>query len=76
MIVTSVDPAFFGPAGSFIGIVIGIASVELYMWISKFKSLEIRMPQGVPPAVGKSFKKLLPIIITLLIIAGIDTFVF
>jgi PTS system cellobiose-specific IIC component len=56
-----------GSKGLFVALVIALLSTEIYRWILQ-KNLVIRMPDGVPPAVSKSFVALIPgfVIITLI----------
>jgi PTS system cellobiose-specific IIC component len=56
----------------FYGIIIAIVTVELLNQLTKIKKLEIRLPDGVPPAVAGSFQKLLPGIITLFLLGYIN----
>ena len=49
----------------FTAILVAIISTELYVKLSKVSWLTIKMPDGVPPAVSRSFAKLLPGMITL-----------
>lgn len=59
----------FGSKGLFCAMLVGLATVELYRFC-KEKNLTIRMPEGVPDFVSKSFE-LIP---TTIIVAG--TFIF
>ena len=56
---------YLGSKGLFCSMLVGILSVELYRWC-KEKNITIRMPEGVPDFVSKSFE-LIPITI---IVAG------
>ena len=67
MILTYGDINFFGSKGLLVAILTSIISVEIFTFFEKSKRLEIKMPAGVPPAVGRSFSKLFPTIFTLLI---------
>ncbi len=49
----------------FTAILVAIISTELYRYLSKVSWLTIKLPDGVPPAVSRSFAKLLPGVITL-----------
>jgi cellobiose PTS system EIIC component len=65
--VTDVIPtAYMGSAGIFVAIILGIVSTEIYRFFLK-KNIVIKMPDGVPPAVSKSFVALIPgfIVVTL-----------
>lgn len=55
----SVNTATFGSSGLFAAIVIAILSTGIMTWFIK-KGIVIKLPDGVPPAVGKSFEALLP----------------
>lgn len=54
---------FMGAQGLFVAIIVGLVVGELMSVLSKSKKLEIKMPEQVPPAVARTFKLLLPIII-------------
>ena len=70
MILTYGDVSYFGSKGLMVAILTSILSVEIFTFFEKSKRLEIKMPAGVPPAVGRSFSKLFPTIFTLLIFIG------
>jgi PTS system cellobiose-specific IIC component len=55
----------------FAGVIISLISAEIFSRLSKSDKLKIKMPSGVPPAVGKSFAALFPSLITLVIVVGI-----
>ena len=52
-----------GATGLFTGMIIGVLSVELFCFFEKQDALKIKMPEQVPPAVARTFKLLLPIVI-------------
>ncbi|MFD0051244.1 PTS cellobiose transporter subunit IIC [Actinomycetes bacterium NPDC127524] len=54
-----IPTAYMGSAGIFVAIVLGIFSTEVFRWVLK-KNIVIKMPDGVPPAVSKSFVALIP----------------
>jgi len=59
-LVTGVIPmSQVGSQGLFVAIVVAIVSTEIYRFIHS-RNLVIRMPDGVPPAVAKSFLALVP----------------
>lgn len=64
------DSSLFGTNGMILAILASLLSIELYSVFEKNKKLEIKMPAGVPPAVGRSFSKLFPAIFTLLIMVA------
>ena len=70
MILTYGDVDFFGSKGLLVSILASITSIEIFTFFEKSKRLEIKMPLGVPPAVGRGFSKLFPTIFTLLIFVG------
>lgn len=57
---------YLGSRGIFVGILIGLVTAEIYAWFIKH-NIVIKLPDSVPPAVGKSFSALIPgaVIITL-----------
>ena len=66
---------FFGPQGLFVAIIVGLLVGELMAKLSKSKRLEIKMPEQVPPAVARTFKLLIPIIITTLSFTFVNFFI-
>lgn len=63
---------FTGGQGLFVAILIGLLVGELMSVLAKSSKLEIKMPEQVPPAVARTFKVLLPIIITTLVFSIIN----
>lgn len=55
--------------GLFTAMVVALISTELFVKLSNVSSLTIKMPDSVPPAVSRSFAKLLPGLITITIMA-------
>lgn len=53
-----------GAKGMFLGMITGFLSAEIYRYFVQ-KKFVINMPQGVPPAVAKSFVALIPATLTL-----------
>lgn len=53
------DTRFLGAPGLFSAIIIGLLVPTIYQWITK-RGWVIKMPDGVPPAVAKSFNSLIP----------------
>lgn len=54
---------YMGAQGLFVAIIVGLLVGEILTRLSKTPKLEIKMPEQVPPAVARTFKILLPIII-------------
>lgn len=61
--VNNLSTKFMGAQGLFVAILVGLLVGEFMAILSKSEKLEIKMPEQVPPAVARSFKVLLPIII-------------
>lgn len=57
-----------GGQGIFSAIVVGMISAEIYRWFIQ-KEVTIKMPEGVPDAVSKSFSALIPGIVILVFFA-------
>lgn len=55
----AIPVAYMGSKGLFVAILIGLFSTEVYRFILK-KNIVIKMPDGVPPAVSRSFVALIP----------------
>lgn len=60
-----------GAKGMFIGMLAAFFAAELFSRITK-KGWQIKMPDGVPPAVSKSFAALIPAVLTLSIFLAIN----
>lgn len=58
-----------GAQGLFIAIITALVSTEIFVRLLGNKRLIIKMPDGVPPAVAKSFSSLFPSMITLSVFA-------
>lgn len=68
--VSGIAPSFLSSGGLFVAIVMGLINGYVYQWFMK-KDIRIKMPDGVPPAVSKSFSAIIPgavIIISWLIV--------
>lgn len=58
-----------GANGLFCAIIIGLLAGTVFMRLSGVDRLQIKLGEGIPPAVGKSFSVMLPMLITLSIFA-------
>lgn len=58
-----------GALGLFVALFVALVSTEIFVRLSNNKKLVIKMPEGVPPAVGRSFAALIPSVITLCVFA-------
>ncbi len=67
----NVSRAFTNAQGLFVGIIVALIATEMFVRLKRNDKLIIKMPDGVPPAVGRSFAAILPGGITILcIVAG------
>ncbi|WP_236682152.1 hypothetical protein [Spiroplasma eriocheiris] len=65
--------AFFMSAqGLITALIVGLFTSELFIWFGNMKKLEVKLPSGVPPAVGKSFAVFLPMTFTLASVALVN----
>lgn len=60
-----IDWNYTSANGLFVAIIVALLSAELFTVLCNAKFLEIKMPEGVPPAVSRSFAVLFPGIITI-----------
>lgn len=56
---TGIGYTYVGSAGLFIAIVVGLITAEIFSFAVE-KDWTIKMPEGVPPAVSRSFSALIP----------------
>lgn len=61
--------AYLGTTALFTAIVIGVFTTEVFVRLSRVKQINIKMPDGVPPAVARSFQKLIPGMFTIILFA-------
>lgn len=64
-VVSGIPLGWVGSKGIFVGIICAFAAVHIYSWVDK-KGWVIKMPDGVPPTVEKSFAALIPAGVSLL----------
>lgn len=62
----TLDMNWLGAKGLFVAIIVGILTTRIYVFIVK-KNWTIKMPEGVSPAVAKTFSGLIPAIITIIV---------
>lgn len=74
MIKSAVPYALLGTSGTFVALVCGGLSTELFIRISKNRRLQIRIEGNVPPAVIQSFNTLFAVMITVLLFAFVSYF--
>ncbi|MFF2450358.1 PTS sugar transporter subunit IIC [Neobacillus sp. NPDC058068] len=56
---------YFNATALFTGIIVALVATEIFVRLAKVKFLIIKLPDGVPPAVSRSFAKLLPGMVTI-----------
>lgn len=56
----NVNRQYTNANGMFVGILVALLSTEIFVRLMRSERLQIRMPDSVPPAVGRSFSALLP----------------
>ncbi|HJF34004.1 MAG TPA: PTS cellobiose transporter subunit IIC [Sporosarcina psychrophila] len=75
--VTGINVSYFTSQGLFVGLLIAIISTEIYRIVIQ-RNLTIKMPDGVPPTVAKSFMAVIPgfivVLCVLFIRLGIENF--
>lgn len=62
---------FLGAQGLFIALIVALVGTEIFVKLIGNPRLVIKMPDGVPPAVSKSFAALIPSIMVLAVAAGV-----
>ncbi len=65
----NINVGYTGAQGMFVGMLVALVATEIFVRLSKADVLVIKMPEGVPPAVSKSFAALFPGMILLAIMA-------
>ena len=71
----AIATSFFGATGLFVAMISSLIAGTIYPKLSANPKLKITMPDGVPPAVSKSFSSLIPAIITLVVMCGIFQYI-
>lgn len=67
----AIGNAYTSAVSLFVGILIAILTSEVFIRLSRNQRLVIRMPEGVPPAVSRSFAALLPGVITMYAVVAV-----
>ncbi|MDR2938963.1 MAG: PTS transporter subunit EIIC [Clostridiales bacterium] len=63
--------AFANFNGLLLGMILAVLSTELFRKLADNKAFIIKMPDGVPPAVARSFAALVPAVLTIFVFAAI-----
>lgn len=71
----NINWSFTSYASLFGAIFVALIVTEIYVKLSKSGKLEINMPDGVPPAVSRTFATLLPVIITIFLVGLAQIFI-
>lgn len=61
--------------GMFVAMLLTIAVSEMFIRLSKYEKLKIKLPDGVPPAVANSFTVLIPAMMTMVFMIGFGIYV-
>jgi cellobiose PTS system EIIC component len=69
-----IGSAFLGPQGLFVALFVAIFVTEIFRFLIQ-KNFTIKMPDGVPPAVSRSFAALLPSMVVLIIVGLAQYFI-
>lgn len=72
LVATFASPSLFNAQGLLTAMIVSFASTEIFCLLQKNGRMELKMPEGVPPAVTRAFAKLLPAIIVLLAVMAIN----
>ena len=59
---------FLGAQGLFVALIVGLVSAEIYFFIVR-KDWTIKMPESVPPAVGRGFAAIIPGFVAIFVVA-------
>ena len=70
--ITGIPLGWMGSKGMFVGMITAITSVKLFGAVTK-KGWVIKMPEGVPPTVAKSFAALIPSAVVMVVYFIINT---
>ena len=65
----NINWGYVNAQGMFVAIIVALISTEIFVKLSNSDKLVIKMPEGVPPAVSRSFASLFPGMISLSIFA-------
>lgn len=65
----NINWGYVNAQGMFVAILVALISTEIFVKLSKSDKLVIKMPEGVPPAVARSFASLIPGMIALSVFA-------
>lgn len=70
----SIPLSFLGADGLFVAIIIGLVSVEITRFIEN-KGWQVKFPDSVPPAVASFVNSMLPLLMNIIVIYGINIIV-
>lgn len=65
-----------GTGAMFAGVIVGLLASELFIKLSRIEKLQVNLGDNVPPAVGKSFNVLIPVILVVSIFAFVSAILY
>lgn len=71
----AIDAKLLAADGLFVAMIFGLLMGTIFPKLANNPKLQIKMPDGVPPAVSKSFSSLIPAIIVMFVVAAIYGYV-
>lgn len=69
-VVTAINTSYFSSQGLFVGLIMGMLAAEIYRVVMQ-RNITIKMPDGVPPTVAKSFTAIIPGFFVVIIVWGL-----
>ncbi|MCI8400709.1 MAG: PTS sugar transporter subunit IIC [Lachnospiraceae bacterium] len=69
-----VDTAFFGSSALFVAMIVSLVAVKIYAFFIK-KNITIKLPDSVPPSIGKAFVSLIPMSVIIVLCWTIRTMI-
>ncbi|MCC0698036.1 PTS sugar transporter subunit IIC [Clostridioides sp. ZZV15-6383] len=62
-----INTQYTGAAGMFMSFICAIFTVEIIRKLSSIRQLVIKMPESVPPSIARSFNKLIPVMLAVIV---------
>ncbi|EMG27125.1 PTS system cellobiose-specific transporter subunit IIC [Listeria fleischmannii 1991] len=69
---TYLTTKFLGAQGLFVALIVGLITGEVFSRLARNERLAIKMPPQVPPAVSRSFRVLVPVIIVMVLFSVLN----
>jgi len=67
----AIGSAYTSAVSLFVGILVSVIASEVFIKLSRNKKLIIKLPEGVPPAVARSFAALIPGVATMYVVVAV-----